>query len=118
MERAWKFAAAGALALSLAAEAPQAAESAKARVGDLVNAIADRHGVPADQVLGALKASRRRIELNRALTQGIAADVLSDLGVKMTASNGRREMTEEDLVRLRSAIALTRVSLAQDTRGK
>lgn len=97
----------------VASGAVQASGADSATVGDLVRAVAARHGVPASQVKSALEAKGRRIADEDALTREWAARILSDLGVPLTAGRDAR-LSASDLSRLGPVIALTRVAQAED----
>jgi len=116
MKRIMTFAVAGAVAICCAAALAVAADSGKAKVGDLVGAIAAKKGVSTAQVQNTLETkSGRKLNLDATLDQSLAASLLSDLGVPLSASR-KSEMTVSDVNRLGSLLTFTRVS-AEDTGG-
>lgn len=116
MTRIARFAVVGALAVSAAVALALAAGSEKAKVGDLVSAIAAKKGVSTTQVRTQLESRGRKLDLNATLDQSLAASILSDLGVPLQASR-RTDMSVADVSRLGSLFSMTRVSAEDNGDG-
>lgn len=111
MKRIARFAVVGGLAVCMAGAVALAAGSEKAKVSNLVNAIAAKKGVTAAQVLSILETkSGRRLDLNATLDQGLAASILSDLGVPLQSSRPRDEMSVSDVNRAATLFTVARLS--------
>jgi hypothetical protein len=118
MKRIARFALVGGLTVCLVGAVALAAGNDKAKVSDLVGAIAAKHGVKTSEVVRVLETRQgRKLDLDATLDQGTAAGLLNDLGLSgIKASRGSSPMSISDINALGSLIAVARLS-AQDNGG-
>lgn len=112
MKRMVRFALVGGLAVCLVGAVALAAGNDRAKVSDLVSAIAAKHGMKAAEVARILEARQgRKLDLDATLDQGTAASLLNDLGLSgLKASRGSAPMSISDINSLGSLIAVARLS--------
>jgi hypothetical protein len=114
-----KFAVVGGLAVCLAgalALAAGADKAGKAKVGDLVGAIAAKNGMKAADLKAKLEARGLKLRFEDTLTHQTAAELLQEFGVSVRASQGSREVDSSEMGRFSSLIAVSRVT-AEDIGG-
>jgi hypothetical protein len=109
----------GGLTVGLAGAVALAAGNDKARVSDLVGAIAAKHGVKAAEVVRVLEARQgRKLDLDAFLDQGTAASLLNDLGLSgLKSSRGGAPMSMSDINALGSLISVARLSAEDNNDG-
>lgn len=105
-----RIAVVGGLAVCLASAMALAAGAEKAKVGDLVGAIATKHGMKAADVTSKLEAKGLKLKLDETLTHQMAADVLQEFGVLVRASQGAKEVSSTDLGKMAPLVSISRMA--------
>jgi len=102
-----RFAVVGGLAVCLAGALALAAGAEKAKVSDLVGAIAAKHGMKVADLSSKLQARGLKLKLDDTLTHQTAAELLQEFGVLVRASQGSREVSASEVGRFAPLVAVS-----------